>query len=106
MAFEMPELLQRQARSGQPFVEFLRVASMSAEIYAIPVGGVDRQTPHAEDEVYLVVRGKAVFRAAGEDRPVQPGTVLYVRAGLEHRFHSIVEDLAVLVLFAPAHATP
>jgi mannose-6-phosphate isomerase-like protein (cupin superfamily) len=104
-AFEMSELLERQAVSGQTFVEFLRVSSLSAEIYALPVGGVDLQTPHAEDEIYVVVRGRATFRAAGEERSVQPGTILYVRAGVEHRFHSIKEDLAVLVLFAPAHAT-
>lgn len=102
-AFEMPELLERQASSGQAFGEFLRVPSMSAEIYALPAGGVDLQKPHAEDEIYVVLRGRATFRAAGEERPVQPGTVLYVRAGLEHRFHSINEDLAVLVFFAPAH---
>jgi mannose-6-phosphate isomerase-like protein (cupin superfamily) len=103
-AFEMPELLERQLGSGQAFVEFLRVPSMSAEIYALPAGGVDLQMPHAEDEIYVVVRGRAMFRAAGEERPVQPGTVLYVQAGVEHRFHSIKEDLALLVLFAPAHA--
>jgi mannose-6-phosphate isomerase-like protein (cupin superfamily) len=102
-AFEMPELLERHERSGQAFVEFLRVPSMSAEIYSLPVGGVDLQMPHAEDEIYVVIRGRAVFRGADEDRPIRPGTVLYVRAGVEHRFHTIEEDLAVMVLFAPAH---
>lgn len=103
-AFEMPELLERQASSGQRFVEFLRVPSMSAEIYALSAGGVDLQKPHSEDELYVVVRGRAMFQAGGEERAVQPGNVLYVHAGVEHRFHSIKEDLALLVLFAPAHA--
>jgi mannose-6-phosphate isomerase-like protein (cupin superfamily) len=104
--FEMAELLERQARSGRAFVEFLRVPSLSAEVYALPAGATDPQRPHAQDELYYVVRGRARFRAGGEDRPVGPGSVLYVRAGVEHRFHTVTEDLTVLVVFAPAFTGP
>jgi mannose-6-phosphate isomerase-like protein (cupin superfamily) len=100
----MADLLEGRAGSGQAFLEFLHVPSMSVEVYVLPAGGVDRQKPHAEDEIYYAVRGRAVFRAEDEDRPVGPGTVLYVRAGIEHRFHSITEELTLLVFFAPAHA--
>jgi hypothetical protein len=37
-----------------------------------------------------------------EDREVGPGAVIFVKAGDEHRFHSISEDLTLLVFFAPA----
>jgi len=47
------------------------------------------------------VGGRAQIRVGDEDRPVGPGTVVYVAAGVEHRFHDIGEDLRVLVIFAP-----
>ena len=63
----------------------------------------DRQKPHAEDEVYYVISGYGSIRVADEDRPVKPGSLVFVAAGIEHRFHSIEEDLRVLVFWAPPH---
>lgn len=88
--------------SGKNYLEFLRVASMSAGVYALAAGSEDAQTPHLEDELYYVVRGAARFRAADEDRAVGSGSVIFVAAGVEHRFYEIREDLKVLVMFAPA----
>ena len=81
--------------------EFLRVDSMSAGLYVLPVGGTDPQRPHHEDELYYVVRGKARFRAAGDDQDVSAGSVIFVAAEVEHRFYDVTEELAVLVFFAP-----
>jgi len=52
--------------------------------------------------MYYVIRGRARFRAGKQDQEVSAGTVLFVAAELDHRFHDIVEELAVLVFFAPA----
>jgi len=71
-------------------------------IYGLPAGGTDPQSPHTEDEVYYVLNGKAEIRVAGEDRPVQAGSIVYVAKNVDHRFHSVEEDLTVLVFFAPA----
>jgi quercetin dioxygenase-like cupin family protein len=101
-AFELSELLAEQAKSDRPYLEFLHVPSLSVGLYVLPADGIDRQQPHTEDEVYYVVSGRASFRAGQEDRPVGPGSVLYVAAGVEHRFHAIEEELRILVLFAPA----
>ncbi|HEX9945314.1 MAG TPA: cupin domain-containing protein [Thermoanaerobaculia bacterium] len=98
-AFQLSEI-ERQQRAGDPWLEFLRVPSLRTGLYVLPAGSADPQTPHEEDEVYHVVRGRARFTADGEDVPVGPGTVLYVAARVEHRFHSIEEDLEVLVFFA------
>jgi quercetin dioxygenase-like cupin family protein len=106
VAFEIGDLLDRRSSSRQAAMEFLRVPSLSLEVYVLPAGGVDGQLPHAQDEVYYIVRGRALFRVEEEDRPVQPGTVLYVRAGVEHRFHTITEELVTLVFFAPAFTGP
>ena len=100
--FTMEELRGRRREGGRPYFELLRVEALSAGIYELEAGAADPQKPHAEDEVYWVVRGRARFTAAGEETEVGPGTVLYVRRGVEHRFHAIEEDLIVLVLFAPA----
>ena len=49
-----------------------------------------------------MIRGRARVRGGEEDREVRAGSVLFVAAGVEHRFYEISEELAVLVLFAPA----
>jgi mannose-6-phosphate isomerase-like protein (cupin superfamily) len=81
------------------------VPDLSVGTYSIPAGGTDDQAPHTEDEVYVVTAGRAVL-AAGPDRAaVGPGSVIYVPAGEPHRFTDVSEDLALLVLFAPAEAS-
>ncbi len=103
-AFELDHLSRERRASGRRYLEFLRVPALSVGLYGLPAGGEDPQSPHAEDEVYQVIRGRAVLRVEGEDRPVGPGSVVFVAAGAEHRFHAIEEDLEVLVFFAPAES--
>jgi mannose-6-phosphate isomerase-like protein (cupin superfamily) len=90
------------ARQGTHWAEHLRVPDLSVGTYSIPAGGFDNQEPHGEDEIYVVMAGRGRFESGGEGVDVAPGTVLYVPAGEEHRFMQVSEDLAVLVLFAPA----
>jgi mannose-6-phosphate isomerase-like protein (cupin superfamily) len=101
-AFEVSTLLEKQAQSGKAYLEFLRVPSMSLGVYRLPAGGVDPQDPHTEDEVYCVVSGKAQIQVGKEDRAVAPGSIVFVAAHVPHRFHTIREDLTILVFFAPA----
>ena len=104
-AFELSQVAEERARLGKLYLEFLRVPSISAGLYILTAGSVDPQRPHTEDEIYYVVRGRATIRVADEDRPVGPGSVIYVAAGVPHRFHTIEEDLETLVVFAPAQGT-
>jgi mannose-6-phosphate isomerase-like protein (cupin superfamily) len=99
--FPLTELRERRERSGELYLEFLRIPAMSVGVYALPAGGVDPQTPHREDEVYYVLRGRATIRIAGQDHPVKPGATVFVARGVEHRFHSVKEPLELLVVFAP-----
>lgn len=78
---------------------------MSAGIYVLPAGAVDPQEPHKEDEVYYVLGGRGAIRVGHEDREVQPGAFVFVGAGEEHRFHSITEELKLMVFFAPAESS-
>ena len=82
----------------------LRSKLLSVGLYMLGAGGVDDQTPHEEDEVYYAVRGRARFQVEGREHSVEPGSLLFVRAEAEHRFHDIEEDLRVLVFWAPPHA--
>lgn len=101
-AFALTDLLAARSASGKLYHEFLCVPALSAGIYALAAGATDPQNPHTQDEVYYVISGRARFRAADEDRPVQPGDTIYVAAHVPHKFHSISQDLTLLVFFAPA----
>ncbi len=102
LAFDIQQVLAERALSEQAYREFLRVPALSAGVYVLPAGGVDPQRPHTEDEVYYVIHGQATVTVGDEDRPVSPGSVIFVPAGIEHRFHELAEELALLVFFAPA----
>ncbi len=84
------------------WLEHLRVTDLSVGTYSIPAGGTDEQSPHTEDEIYVVMTGRATLESAGDRAEVRPGTVVYVPAGEVHRFTDIAEDLAAVVFFAPA----
>jgi mannose-6-phosphate isomerase-like protein (cupin superfamily) len=100
--FTAAEVDRQRKESGKLYREFLRVPSMSAGLYVLAAGAADPQSPHREDEMYYVVRGRARFRAGDEDREISSGDILFVAKNVEHRFHDITEELAVLVFFAPA----
>ena len=101
-AFELTDLISQREASNKLYLEFLKVPDLSMGLYVLPAGGTDPQSPHTEDEVYYVVSGKAQIKVADEDRAVQAGSIVYVAKNVEHRFHSIEEELTVLVFFAPA----
>jgi mannose-6-phosphate isomerase-like protein (cupin superfamily) len=122
--FSLTELQAERAASGKRYLEFLRVPALSTGIYVLSKEALDQQTPHQQDEIYYVVSGRARLKItrndltqndqapndqtpsdhASEDRPVAGGSVIFVEAGAAHRFHSIEEDLIVLVVFGPAEA--
>lgn len=89
---------------GSHFVEHLRGAAMSLGTYSVPTDGVDDQVPHREDEIYIVRDGRSQFTSGGQTVAVEPGSVLFVPAGEDHRFHNVTEDLAVLVVFSPPYS--
>ncbi|MEM7332798.1 MAG: cupin domain-containing protein [Chloroflexota bacterium] len=103
-AYEIKDLIEQQASENGRYFEFLRKQSMSMGIYRLPAQGKDYQEPHLEDEVYYVLSGKGMLHVEGVDRPVQPGSTLFVAAHEVHYFHTISEELVLLVFFAPAEA--
>ncbi|MHB8672817.1 MAG: cupin domain-containing protein [Candidatus Limnocylindrales bacterium] len=58
--------------------------------------------PRHEDEIYVVMRGRGRLRMDDDDVAVAAGSVAFVAAGIEHRFHDVTERLEILVAFGPA----
>jgi mannose-6-phosphate isomerase-like protein (cupin superfamily) len=99
--FALADLLSAQRAGSTPYLEFLREASLSAGLYVLPISAIDRQSPHTEDEIYVVLAGTALFTAGDQTRPVQRGDTLFVAAGVPHRFHDVTDELHLVVVFAP-----
>lgn len=99
--FELDELMAK-VQGHQPCIhEFLRSKQLSCAIYRLPVGAKDMQAPHLEDELYVVIEGKARLRVGGTEKEIGPGMLLFVGATTEHSFFDIVEDLTLVAIFGP-----
>ena len=83
--------------AGARFITLLSRGTLAIELYA--PRGRDPQTPHRQDEVYVVVQGSGTFFQGGSRQPFGPGDLLFVPAGVEHRFEDFSDDLMVWVIF-------
>ena len=99
--FHLKKITRQRRALGRAYYEFFKADAMKGAVYVLGKGGSDGQKPHDVDEVYYVVRGKAVVLVGKETAQVETGSVIYVPAGEEHRFQDIEEDLELLVIFAP-----
>jgi mannose-6-phosphate isomerase-like protein (cupin superfamily) len=68
-------------------------------VYVLVAPEPDRQQPHEDDELYVVLEGRGVLEVEGETTSVQEGSAVFVEAGADHRFTGY-EGLSVLVIFA------
>ncbi len=82
---------------GAHFVNVLQRGTVRA-LLSQPLNP-NRQTPHAQDEVYVIVRGRGVMFHDGKREPFETGDLIFVAAGTEHWFEDHGEDLAVWVVF-------
>lgn len=94
-----------QAGDANDWIEHFAVPALSVGTYCIPAGGLDDQTPHGEDEVYVVTGGRAKISTPESTVDIGPGAVIFVPADEKHRFVDITEDLTLLVVFGPAFGT-
>jgi mannose-6-phosphate isomerase-like protein (cupin superfamily) len=102
-AFDLADLKKRVLGPEPRFFEFLSGDRLSGALYRLPAGSRDLQGPHLEDEVYVVLEGRARLRADPEEQDIRPGMVLFIGANSRHSFVDITEDLTLLALFsAPA----
>jgi len=100
--FESAELRKRVLGPEPRFFEFLSGPRLSGALYRLPAGARDLQGPHLEDEIYVVLEGRARLRADEVEQDVHPGTILFVPADTRHSFVDIEEDLTLLAIFSAA----
>ncbi len=91
------EAMTQPLSPGSLAAELLAHGTMKVEYYA-PVGR-DTQTPHTQDELYIIVRGGGWFVNGGRRHPFVAGDVLFVPAGIEHRFEEFSDDFGTWVIF-------
>ncbi|MGW4300743.1 cupin domain-containing protein [Streptomyces sp. NPDC004646] len=103
-AVRLDDLEAERAANDGAYLQFLRERNMSVGLYGLDAGAHDPQKPHGQDEVYFVVSGRASITVGLETTEVARGSVIYVPAGVAHKFHHISEDLRVLVVFSPPEA--
>ncbi len=92
--------------ASQAYRAFLRQSSMEAGIYQLAAGAADSQESHQRDELYVILAGSASLEVDGTEQAVTPGSIVFVRAGVQHRFTAIASALRVLVVFANAATNP
>ena len=103
--WSLQDLRDRHEARGRPYDEVLRVDALSVGVYRLDAGAIDAQTPHGEDEIYVVLSGQGSIEI-GEDRAeVSAGSLVDVPTGVPHRFRDITAALEVLVVFAPPESS-
>ena len=90
-------LEQLPGPDGQRYIELFRHGTLSIDLYA--PRETDSQTPHARDEIYVIISGAGRFRRGSEETTFGAGDVLFVPAGEEHRFVEFGDDFATWVFF-------
>lgn len=92
---EAKTLLEQQAANR--FITLKERGSLLVEYYAPQ--DIDPQQPHRQDELYVVIQGNGQFYCDGERKPFKAGDVLFVPAGIDHRFEDFSEDFSTWVIF-------
>lgn len=97
-AFGVKEAVERLRAAGGGYEVVHESAGIELGVYVLVAPEPDRQQPHEDDEVYVVLEGRGVLQVEGESVDVEEGSAVFVEAGADHRFTGY-EQLAVLVIF-------
>jgi mannose-6-phosphate isomerase-like protein (cupin superfamily) len=97
-AFEVAAVKERLREAGGGYEVVHESAGLELGVYALVAPEPDRQQPHEDDEVYIVLEGSGLLEVENEQIPVKEGSAVFVEAGADHRF-SAYEHLSVLVIF-------
>ncbi len=97
MRLTVSNALAALADVDDEYRELFTHGTLAIEIYR--PDGIDRQTPHDRDEVYVVASGSGWFVNGDTRQPFEAGEVLFVPAGVEHRFEDFSEDFSAWVIF-------
>jgi len=96
--FDVTEAQRRLEAAGGGYEVVHESPGLEVGVYVLAAPEPDRQQPHEDDEVYIVLEGRGILEVAGEELPVEQGKAVFVPAHAEHRFTGY-EGLSVLVIF-------
>ncbi|MGI8951746.1 MAG: cupin domain-containing protein [Chitinophagaceae bacterium] len=91
------EAIEKLKTENKLSVQLFIHGSMQVKFYSPK--NVDLQTPHKQDELYIISAGKGIFFYNGERINFSTGDVLFAAAGIEHRFENFTDDFATWVIF-------
>jgi mannose-6-phosphate isomerase-like protein (cupin superfamily) len=97
-AFGVGSVVEKLRAAGGGYEVVHESPGLEMGVYVLVAPEPDRQQPHEDDEVYVVLDGSGVLDVDGTSVPVNVGDAVFVEAGADHRF-SAYEQLAVLVVF-------
>jgi mannose-6-phosphate isomerase-like protein (cupin superfamily) len=97
-AFDISGAKKRLAAANGGYEVVHRSAGLELGVYVLVAPEPDRQQPHEDDEVYVVLEGSGVLEVEGERVELREGHATFVPAGAEHRFVGY-EQLSLLVIF-------
>jgi mannose-6-phosphate isomerase-like protein (cupin superfamily) len=86
-----------QTEMDKKFTVVMQHGSMQIEYFAPK--NIDIQLPHLQDEIYVIASGNSDFYRNGERISCKTGDVIFVPAGMEHRFENFTSDFATWVIF-------
>lgn len=101
--FDVARAAERLADQGGGYEVVHESPGLEIGVYVLVAPEPDRQTPHAFDEVYVVLDGDGDIEVEGEQRHIAEGDAVFVAARADHRF-SGYESLSLLVVFNGAHS--
>ena len=101
-AWDLDDVEAARRAAGRAYHEFISVPDLSGGLYVLEAGATDPQSPHTEDELYVVMSGRARVTVGDDTRDVRSGSLVFVGAGVPHKFHDIEERLVLVVAFGPA----
>ena len=97
--YEIDNFLSQLKNSDQYFIDCINTNSIQAGIMLLHPGKDDIQAPHSIDEVYYVVQGNGFIKIDKKDYEIKPGTVIFIPAKVEHKFHGNNQDLVIFYVF-------
>lgn len=98
--FELAQLASKLDKEGGYFLDFLKVRNLEAGIIVLHPNEADTQEPHSDDELYYVIKGNAWMEIGKKKIQVKESSIIFIPAGMQHRFYGNVVDLVVLYMFA------
>ena len=96
--FEISAAQRRLGETAGGYEIVHESAGLEVGVYVLVAPEPDRQQPHEDDELYVVLEGTGVLEVEGQEVPVREGSAVFVEAGADHRF-TAYEHLSVLVIF-------